>query len=101
MGTMSRRYDFSTLFFYEDTSLLMQPFCHPVLRLPTVVMFGCKLIKGYINQLCGETPTDLRTGVPAPTANFEVINVTLNETHRKATINAPYQSGHDARWRSG
>jgi hypothetical protein len=47
------------------------------------------LIKDYINQLCGETPTDLRMGVPAPTMNFVGLSVTLTETHRKAGINAP------------
>jgi hypothetical protein len=55
------------------------------------------LIKGYINQLCRETPTDLRMGVPIPTSNFVGLSVSLNETQRKATIVAPYQSRQDAR----
>jgi hypothetical protein len=40
------------------------------------------LIRGYINQLCGETPTDLRMEVPAPTINFASLSVTLIETQR-------------------
>jgi hypothetical protein len=28
------------------------------------------LIRGHINRLCGETPTDFRMGVPALTTNF-------------------------------
>jgi hypothetical protein len=43
-----------------------------------------KLIKRYINQLCGETPTDFLMGVPAPTTNFVGLSVTLNEGQRKA-----------------
>jgi hypothetical protein len=23
-----------------------------------------RIVKGYVNQMCGETPTDLRMGVP-------------------------------------
>jgi hypothetical protein len=41
-------------------------------------------IKGYINRLCGETPTDLRMGVQAPTTNFAGLSVILSETQRKA-----------------
>jgi hypothetical protein len=47
------------------------------------------LNKGYINQLCGETPTDFHMGLLAPTTNFVGLSVTLNETQRKAAINAP------------
>jgi hypothetical protein len=56
------------------------------------------LIKGYIHQECGETPTDLRMGVPAltTTCTFAGLSVTLNETHRKAAIHAPYKSSQDA-----
>jgi hypothetical protein len=50
----------------------------------------CMIIKGYINWLCGETPTDLRMGVPVPTTNFDGLSLTVNETQRKAAINAPY-----------
>jgi hypothetical protein len=51
----------------------------------------------HCNQLCGETPTGSRRGVPAPTSNFACLEVTLTTTKRKAAINAPYQSRHDAR----
>jgi hypothetical protein len=51
------------------------------------------LIKGYINQLCGETPTVLRMGFPAHATNFDGMTVTLIATQRKAAINAPYQYG--------
>jgi hypothetical protein len=55
------------------------------------------LIKGHINHLCGEMPTDLRIGIPAPTTNFVGLTVTLTETQRKAAINSRYQSSRDAR----
>jgi hypothetical protein len=55
------------------------------------------LIKGYINQLCGQTPTNLRMGVPAPKTNFVGLSVTLTETPRKAAINSPFQSGREPR----
>jgi hypothetical protein len=55
------------------------------------------LIRGYINHLCGETPTDLRVGTPMPTTNLAGLRVTLTETQRKATVNSPFQSGKDAR----
>jgi hypothetical protein len=54
------------------------------------------LIKGYINQLRGKTPTSLRMGVSVPTTNFVGLSVTLTKTHRKGAIYAPYQSGQDA-----
>jgi hypothetical protein len=54
------------------------------------------LVKGYINQWCGETPTDLRRGVPAPTTIFAGMDVTLIETQPAVVINAPYQLGQDA-----
>jgi hypothetical protein len=41
------------------------------------------LIIGYINQLRGETATDLRMGVPALTANFNGLPVTPTETQRR------------------
>jgi glyceraldehyde-3-phosphate dehydrogenase/erythrose-4-phosphate dehydrogenase len=55
------------------------------------------LFEFYINHLCGEMPTNLRTGVPTLTTNFVVLSVTLIETPRKASINETYQSGEDAR----
>jgi hypothetical protein len=51
------------------------------------------LTRGYINKLCGETPTDLRMGVPAPKTKFSGLSVTVIETQRKAAINSPFQSG--------
>jgi hypothetical protein len=55
------------------------------------------LIRGYINQLCGETPTDLRVGTPMPTTNLAGLHVTLAETQRKATTNSPFLYGENAR----
>jgi hypothetical protein len=55
------------------------------------------LIRGYINQLCGETPTDLRVGTPVPTTNLAGLPVTLTETQRKASVNPPFQFGAHAR----
>jgi hypothetical protein len=55
------------------------------------------LIRGYINQLCVETPTDLRVGTPMPTSNLDGLHVTLTETQRKAAINSPFQSSENAR----
>jgi hypothetical protein len=51
------------------------------------------LIRGYINDMCGQTPTDLRMGAPIPTTNFAGLPVTLIETQRKAANNSPLQSG--------
>jgi hypothetical protein len=55
------------------------------------------LIRGYINQLSGNIPTDLRVGTPMPTTNLAGLHVTLTETHRKAAVNLPFQSGKYAR----
>jgi ADP-ribose pyrophosphatase YjhB (NUDIX family) len=54
------------------------------------------LIRGHINQLTGEGPTDLRVGMPMPTQNLAGLLVTLTETQRKAAINSPYQNGREA-----
>jgi hypothetical protein len=54
-------------------------------------------VKGYVNMMCGETPTDLRMEVPAPISDFVGQNVTLTETHRMAATNATYQFGQNAR----
>jgi hypothetical protein len=51
------------------------------------------LIRGYINQLSGRTPTDIRMGAPMPTTKFAGLPVTLTETQRKAAVNSPLQSG--------
>jgi hypothetical protein len=51
------------------------------------------LIRGHINRLTGEGPTDLRVGMPMPTHNLAGLHVTLTETQRKAAINSPLQNG--------
>jgi hypothetical protein len=55
------------------------------------------LIPGYIKELCGLTPTDLRTRVHAPTTNFAGLPVTLTETRRKAAINSKFLFGREPR----
>jgi hypothetical protein len=55
------------------------------------------LIRGHINRMCGETPTDLGVGMPMPTRKLVGLHVTLTETQRKAAINSPLQSGSNAR----
>jgi hypothetical protein len=55
------------------------------------------LIRGHVNRLCGETPTDLRVGLPMPTRNLAGLPVTLTETQRKAAINSSFQSSNNAR----
>jgi hypothetical protein len=47
--------------------------------------------------VCGETPTDLRVGMPMPTRNMARLHVTLMETQRKAAITSPFQYGGNAR----
>jgi hypothetical protein len=54
------------------------------------------LIKGYINQPCGETPTNLRMGVPTLTTNFASLTVTHSETQRKIEFNSTNQTTRDA-----
>jgi hypothetical protein len=54
------------------------------------------LIKGYVNQLCGETRTDLRMGVPTHVTNLGGLSATLIETQRKVTINSIYRTDRDA-----
>jgi hypothetical protein len=51
------------------------------------------LINGYNYHMRGETPTDLRIGVPAHTPNFVGLTITLTEAQRKAAISSPYQLG--------
>jgi ADP-ribose pyrophosphatase YjhB (NUDIX family) len=81
--------------FYDDTSIPRHFFMYPRF---SSVDFGhvWLLIRGYINQLGGETRTDLRVGTPIPTTNFASLLVTLTETQRKAAVNSPYQFGEDA-----
>jgi hypothetical protein len=54
------------------------------------------LIKGYNDNLRGETPTVLRMRVLAPTTIPIGLSVILTETQRKAPFSAPYQSSQDA-----
>jgi hypothetical protein len=87
----------SQALFHDDTTIPRQFFMYPRF---SSVDFGhvWLLIRGCINQLCGETPTDLRVGPPMPTSNFLAgLPVTLTETQRKAAINFPFQSRDNAR----
>jgi hypothetical protein len=74
----------------------MRLFFHPPFTAPDCAHVWM-LIKGYVNQLCGETPIDSRMRVPAATTKFVGMTITLTETQRKAAINAPYMFGQDAR----
>jgi hypothetical protein len=86
----------SQALFHDDTTIPRQFFMYP--RFSSVNSGPVwLLICGYINQLCGETPTDLRVGTPMPTTNLAGLPVTLMETQRKATINSPFQSRENAR----
>jgi hypothetical protein len=88
-------YTFQALF-HDDTTIPRQFFMYPRF---SSVDFGhvLLLIRCYISQLCGETPTDLRVGTPMPTRNLVGLPVTLTETQCKAPINSPFQSGSNAR----
>jgi ADP-ribose pyrophosphatase YjhB (NUDIX family) len=82
--------------FHDDTTIPRQFFMYP--RFSSVD--SCHvwlLIRGYINQLCGETPADLRVGTPMPMRSLVGLPMTLTETQRKAAINSPFQSGENAR----
>jgi ADP-ribose pyrophosphatase YjhB (NUDIX family) len=82
--------------FHDDTTIPRQFFMYP--RFSTVDSGHVwQPIRGYINHMCGETPTDLRVGMPIPMRNLAGIRVTLTETQRKAAINSPFQSGGNAR----
>jgi 8-oxo-dGTP pyrophosphatase MutT (NUDIX family) len=82
--------------FHDDTTIPRQFVMNP--RFSTVDSgLVWLLIRGYIDQLCGETPTDLRVGTPMPTRNLVGLHVTLTESQRKAAINSPFQTGSDAR----
>jgi ADP-ribose pyrophosphatase YjhB (NUDIX family) len=88
-------YSFQALL-HDDTTIPRQFFMYSRF---TSVDYGhvWLLIRGHINRLCGETPTDLREGTPMPTRNLARLPMTLTETQRKAAINSPYQSGGNAR----
>jgi hypothetical protein len=86
----------SRALFHDDTTLPRQFFMYPQFS-SVDSNHVWLLIRGYINQLCGETPTDLRVGMPMPTRNLVGLHVTLTETQRKAAIDSPFQSRADAR----
>jgi hypothetical protein len=81
---------------HDDTSIPGQFFIYPRFSSLDFELVWL-LIRGYINQLCGETPTDLRVGIPMPTTNLAGLPVTLTDTRRKAAVNFPFQSGKDPR----
>jgi hypothetical protein len=86
----------SQALFYDDTPIPRHFFMYP--RLSSVDSGHVwLLIRGYINQLSGQTLTDLRVGTPMPTTNFACLPMTLIETQRKATVTSPYQYGKHAR----
>jgi hypothetical protein len=79
----------SQALFHDDTTIPRQFCMYP--RFSSVDSGPVWLLtRGYINQLCGETPTDLRMGTPMPTTNLAGLLVTLTETQRKAAINSPF-----------
>jgi hypothetical protein len=86
----------SQALFHDDTTIPRQFFMYPRFSLVDSDHVWL-LISGYINQLCCETPTDLRVGMPMPTRNLAGLRVTLTETQRKTAINSPFQSGGNAR----
>jgi hypothetical protein len=76
------------IYVYQDTLLSMQLFFHPRFTTACDSRHVWMLLKGYINRMCGKTPTDLRMGIhPAPVTYFVGLSVTLNETQREAAIN--------------
>jgi hypothetical protein len=86
----------SQALFHDDMTVPRQFFVYP--RFSSVDPGHVwLLIRGYINQVCGETPTDLRLGISLPTRNLAGLPVTLTETQRKAAINSPFQSDGNAR----
>jgi ADP-ribose pyrophosphatase YjhB (NUDIX family) len=93
--TFRREVYSSHALFHDDTTIPRQFFMYP--RFSSIDSGHVwRLIRGYINQLCGETPTDLRVGTPMPTTNLAGLPVTLTETQRKAVVNSPFQSSADA-----
>jgi hypothetical protein len=96
LETFRRAVYTSHALFHDDTTITRQFFMYP--RFSSFdSCLAWLLIRGYINQLCGETPTDLRVDTPMPTRNLVGLHVTLTETQRKAEINSPFQSGENSR----
>jgi hypothetical protein len=76
----------SQALFHDDPTIPRHFLLYP--RFPSVDYGHVRLlIRDYINQLCGVTPTDLRVGTPMPTHNLAGLHVTLTETQRKAVVN--------------
>jgi ADP-ribose pyrophosphatase YjhB (NUDIX family) len=94
--TIRRAVYTSHALFHDDTTIPRQFFIYPRFSLVDSGHVWL-LIRGYVNQVCGEIPTDLRVGMPIPTTNLVGLLVTLTETKRKATANLPFQYGADAR----
>jgi hypothetical protein len=94
--TIRRAIYTSEALFHDDVTIPRQFFMYPRFSSVDSGPFWL-LIRGYINQLCGETPTHLRVGMPIPTTNLACLHVTLTKTQRKAAVNSPFQSGADAR----
>jgi ADP-ribose pyrophosphatase YjhB (NUDIX family) len=82
--------------FYDSTPIPREFFMYP--RFSSVDSGHVwLLIRGYINQLSGQTPTDLSVGIPMPKTNLAGLHVTLTETERKVAVNSPLQSGNNTR----
>jgi hypothetical protein len=95
MGDFRRAVTVNQLLCHEDTSLQRQFLFYArftIVDNDNVWM----LIRGHINRLCGETPTNVRMIVPVLTTDFVGLTVTI-ETQRKHAINSRYQSCCDAR----
>jgi hypothetical protein len=81
---------------HKDTSLPRQFIFYP--RFTTIDTGDVQMLTiGCINQLCGETPTGLRMGIPAPKTYFTGLSVTPTGTQRKAAINSKLQSSREPR----
>jgi 8-oxo-dGTP pyrophosphatase MutT (NUDIX family) len=68
-GTFRRAVYTSQKLFHDDTTIPRQFFMYPRFSWVDSGLVWL-LIRGYINQLCGETPTALRVGTPMPTTNW-------------------------------
>jgi hypothetical protein len=82
----------SQALFYDDAPVPRQFFMYPRFSSVDSGLVWLR-IRGYIDQLSGLTPTDLRMGAPMPTTNFASLHVTLTKIQRKTTVNSPLQSG--------
>jgi hypothetical protein len=94
--------------FRRDDIYTHQVLCHEDTALPKQCLFYSRftsfdfvhvwmIIRGYINLLCGRTPTDLRRETSFPTTNFAGLPVTLTKIIRKAAINSKFKFGREPR----